>query len=70
TTIALPIMASYVLACAPQRPLKRLYDRRDALLDALTSDYLANNAEAPRSADDLPAGAGGTAIGRATPMEP
>ncbi|MBC8076754.1 MAG: deoxyhypusine synthase, partial [Chloroflexales bacterium] len=30
TTIALPIMASYALACAPQRPLKRLYDRRDA----------------------------------------
>ena len=69
STIALPIMAAYALACAPKRPLKRLYDQRDALLDALTSDYLANNAQAPASADELPEGAGGTAVGRATPMD-
>jgi deoxyhypusine synthase len=43
STIALPIMAAYALACAPKRPLKRLYDQRDALLEALKRDYLANS---------------------------
>lgn len=41
STIALPILASYALASAEPRPLKRLYDRRDALLDAIRRDYLA-----------------------------
>jgi deoxyhypusine synthase len=41
STIALPILASYVLATAQPRPLKRLYDRRDALMDRITEDYLA-----------------------------
>lgn len=41
STIALPIMASYALASAQPRPLKRLYDRRDALLDTIRRDYLA-----------------------------
>jgi deoxyhypusine synthase len=45
STIALPIMAAYALACAPKRPLKRLYDRRDELLEALKRDYLANSGE-------------------------
>jgi deoxyhypusine synthase len=70
STIALPIMAAYALACAPKRPLKRLYDKRDALFEALKRDYLANSGQAPASADDLTEGAGGTAVGRATPMDP
>lgn len=41
STIALPIFASYALASAPPRPLKRLYDRRDALLETIRRDYLA-----------------------------
>jgi deoxyhypusine synthase len=45
STIALPIMAAYALACAPKRPLKRLYDQRDALFEALKRDYLANSNE-------------------------
>jgi deoxyhypusine synthase len=41
STIALPIMTAYVInQCAP-RPLKRLYDRRDELLEKLRQDYLA-----------------------------
>ncbi len=41
STIALPIMTAYVInQCAP-RPLKRLYDRRDALVEKLRQDYLA-----------------------------
>lgn len=41
STIALPIMTAYVInQCAP-RPLKRLYDRRDELVEKLRQDYLA-----------------------------
>ena len=41
STVALPILTSYVLACAEPRPLKRLYDRRDALLAEISADYRA-----------------------------
>jgi deoxyhypusine synthase len=39
-TVALPLIAAYALAKRPPRPLKRLYDRREALLQALTSEHL------------------------------
>ena len=39
TTIALPIMAAYALARRQPRPLRRLYDRRAALLEALAADF-------------------------------
>lgn len=39
TTIALPILVSYALAKRRPRPLKRLYERRDQLLDTLRADY-------------------------------
>jgi len=42
STVALPIIAAYVLANAPRRPLKRLYDRRPALLNDLTAAYHAH----------------------------
>ncbi|MEI7644972.1 MAG: deoxyhypusine synthase [Chloroflexales bacterium] len=41
STVALPILTSYVLATATPRPLKRLYDRRDALLEEIAADYRA-----------------------------
>ena len=41
STVALPIMAAYALASVAPRPLKRLYDRREALLARLTADYLS-----------------------------
>jgi deoxyhypusine synthase len=40
STIGFPVLASYALATRPPRPLKRLYDRRAALLKALTDEYL------------------------------
>jgi deoxyhypusine synthase len=43
STIALPIFTSYALATAEARPLKRLYDRRDALLERLAGDYMAQH---------------------------
>ncbi|HMA34006.1 MAG TPA: deoxyhypusine synthase [Chloroflexia bacterium] len=63
STIAIPIMAAYALARRAPRPLKRLYDRRGALLDALQGAYRANR---PVDPDDLlpPSGPAG---GRATP---
>jgi deoxyhypusine synthase len=39
STIALPIMAAYLLETAPRRPSKRLYDRRAEMLDALRQGY-------------------------------
>lgn len=41
STIALPIIAAYALAACEARPLKRLYERRAALLAELAADYTA-----------------------------
>ena len=41
TTIALPLLTAYALANREARPLKRLYDRREEMLDRLRKDYLA-----------------------------
>lgn len=47
STIALPIITAYVMnQCAP-RPLKRLYDRREAMLEQLRLDYLAAKLNQP-----------------------
>lgn len=45
STIALPIMAAYVISQTPARPLKRLFDRRGELLAKLRQDYLAAQAK-------------------------
>ena len=45
STIGLPVLASYALARRPPRPLKRLYDKRGALLKALTDEYLQAKAD-------------------------
>ena len=41
STIALPLLTAYVLQKSQPRQLKRLYDRRDAMLETLRTDYLA-----------------------------
>jgi len=49
TTIAFPIVASYILGrCRPRR-LRRLYARRDALLERLTAAYLKRLRQGKRS---------------------
>jgi deoxyhypusine synthase len=66
STIAMPILAAYVLdTCAP-RPLKRLFERREALLGQLKSAYQEH--APPDDVQDLPVSeTGGTAVGRAHP---
>jgi deoxyhypusine synthase len=46
STIALPMLAHYALARRGQRKLKRLYDRRPALMKRLTEEYFAHNKDA------------------------
>jgi deoxyhypusine synthase len=45
TTIALPLLTSYVLTRSKKRPLKRLYDKRDELYAALQKAYLSREAK-------------------------
>ena len=45
STIAWPIITSYALSTAAPRPLKRLYDRRDAMYDGLLRAFVANKIE-------------------------
>jgi deoxyhypusine synthase len=40
STIALPLLTAYCLTRVKPRPLKRLYDRRDAILDKVVQAYL------------------------------
>ncbi len=42
TTIALPLLTSYALSVHPARPLRRLYQRREALMAALVKEYGAS----------------------------
>ncbi|HXJ31152.1 MAG TPA: deoxyhypusine synthase [Gemmatimonadales bacterium] len=44
-TVAFPILAAYALARRKPRPLKRLYDRRGAMMDQLQKAYRASKAE-------------------------
>jgi deoxyhypusine synthase len=44
-TIALPLLTAYALARRPARALRRLYDRRDALVERLRRDYEAAQAQ-------------------------
>jgi len=43
STVALPIMTHYALAQAAKRPLKRLYDRRESMLESLTKEFRRAN---------------------------
>ena len=64
STIAMPILAAYVLECCEPRELKRLWDRRQPLLDALGEAY--RHHAPPDEPDDIVDGGGGAAVGRAT----
>ena len=44
-TVGFPILAAYALARRKQRPLKRLYDRRDEMMRHLTAAYLEAKAD-------------------------
>jgi len=39
STVALPLLTSYALAVRGKRPLRRLYDRRQELMDTLRTEY-------------------------------
>lgn len=41
TTVALPLLTAYALARHPPRPLKRLYTRREQMMERLISEYRA-----------------------------
>jgi deoxyhypusine synthase len=43
TTLALPLITHYALANHKARPLKRLYDQRGLLMEALVREYFAHN---------------------------
>jgi deoxyhypusine synthase len=43
TTLAMPLLTHYALATHPKRKLKRLYDRRAELMEALVREYFAHN---------------------------
>lgn len=67
STIAMPVLAAYLLDACQPRPLKRLYDRRAELVARLREVYLQH--APPDDVDDLPPDrVGGTAVGRATPQ--
>jgi len=61
STIAMPIMAAYLLEKVPPRPLKRLYDQRSALMESLkkaAQEYKPTEEAAQANSQ------GGTMIGR------
>ncbi len=43
TTIAMPLLTHYALSRRPARKLRRLYDKRGAMVKALTKEYFAHN---------------------------
>ena len=45
TTIVLPLLTAYALAKHPSRPLKRLYDRREELVEGLRAAYLRRSGQ-------------------------
>jgi deoxyhypusine synthase len=51
STIALPLLTAYALSKHEPRPLKRIYDRREALYEALRSTYLERNPDAAGASD-------------------
>jgi deoxyhypusine synthase len=51
-TIALPLLTAYALAKKSPRPLKRLYDRRLAMLQRLQQEYQAAQTSNPTTAEE------------------
>jgi deoxyhypusine synthase len=52
STIALPIITAYAMARHEPRPLKRLYDRREAMLNLLKEEHARAAASEPAPAED------------------
>ncbi|MBD2353166.1 deoxyhypusine synthase [Tolypothrix sp. FACHB-123] len=52
STIALPLVTAYVMQKNQPRPLKRLYDKRETIVEKLRQDYLAAKAQ---PSDKIPA---------------
>ena len=49
STVALPLLTSYALATRAKRPLRRLYDRRRELMEALRDEYARAGGEPAES---------------------
>ncbi|MBD1832071.1 deoxyhypusine synthase [Cyanobacteria bacterium FACHB-472] len=60
STIALPIITAYVMNQCQPRALKRLYDRREEMLDKLRTDYLAAKTQ---PIEEIPAAVADSAFG-------
>ena len=58
-TLTLPLLTAYALARVAPRPLKRLYDRREAMMDRLVREYRAALDFRDRRADDAKEDGGG-----------
>jgi deoxyhypusine synthase len=58
-TITLPLLTAYALQRVPPRPIKRLYDRREAMMDRLVTEYRASLAFRDQRADDAKGDRGG-----------
>jgi deoxyhypusine synthase len=58
-TITLPLLTAYALQRVPPRPVKRLYDRREAMMERLVTEYRAALAFRNQRADDAKGDRGG-----------
>ena len=54
STVALPLLTAYALARHERRPLKRLYDRREAMMSRLRREY-AQSSSVPSEPEDVDA---------------
>jgi deoxyhypusine synthase len=52
STIALPLLTAYALARHAPRPLKRLFDRREAMMDRLRREYASSSGVATAEETD------------------
>ena len=51
-TVSLPLLTAYAVARRAPRPLKRLYRRREAMMERLVSEYRSALASRDRRADE------------------
>ncbi len=58
-TITLPLLTAYALQRVPPRPIKRLYDRRHAMMERLVTEYRAALAFRDQRADEAKGDRGG-----------
>jgi deoxyhypusine synthase len=58
-TITLPLLTAYALQRVPPRPVKRLYDRREAMMERLVTEYRAALTFRNQRADDATGDRGG-----------